>query len=415
MTAVAKAQAPVQLWRVSLFAAALAGAGLPIYIFAPAFFAETYGVSLTAMGAVLLFLRLFDAVQDPVLGWLAERLGPHRQVIVTGVTVLLGLAMLVLFAVPPVLPPLVWFGLSLTLLFSCFSFLGICFYARGIALAEEMGGAHTGVAVWREAGALTGICLAAMAPTMLSGAFRAPYAAFAVAYCILVLISARAMWPEWRYQPVTEPRRAQPALRLLADPILRRLTLIALLNAAPLAVSSTLFLFFVTQALEARGWEGPLLILFFLSAAGAVPIWGRLADAFGEKQTLLAAMILAIVSFCAVPLLGPGDVGAFAAICVLSGAAIGADMTLLPAVYSRRLARIAPSGGIGFGIWNFVNKFSLALAAICLLPALELVGFRAEGTSPPEALTLLTYLYAGVPVLLKTVALAGLAATRLDD
>ena len=68
------------------------------------------------------------------------------------------------------------------------------------------------------------------------------------------------------------------------------------LNAAPVAVSSTLFLFFVESRLAAPGWEGPLLLLFFLSAALAAPLWGRLAEQFGAKPVLLAGMVLSIVA-----------------------------------------------------------------------------------------------------------------------
>jgi GPH family glycoside/pentoside/hexuronide:cation symporter len=62
----------------ALFAAMLASAGLPIYIHAPKFFVDQYGVSLAALGTVLFLLRLFDFVQDPVLGWLSSRIGAWR-------------------------------------------------------------------------------------------------------------------------------------------------------------------------------------------------------------------------------------------------------------------------------------------------------------------------------------------------
>ena len=52
----------------SLFAAVISAAGLPIYIYAPKYYADSYGVSLTALGTLLFALRLLDVVQDPVLG-----------------------------------------------------------------------------------------------------------------------------------------------------------------------------------------------------------------------------------------------------------------------------------------------------------------------------------------------------------
>ena len=63
----------------ALFAAMLAGAGLPIYIHAPKFYVDQYGVSLAALGGVLFVLRLFDFVQDPVLGWLSGNIYMMRR------------------------------------------------------------------------------------------------------------------------------------------------------------------------------------------------------------------------------------------------------------------------------------------------------------------------------------------------
>ncbi|MCU0829887.1 MAG: MFS transporter, partial [Tabrizicola sp.] len=63
----------------SIFAALIATAGLPIYIHAPKFYVDSYGVSLAALGFTLAALRLIDVVQDPFLGWLAEATRPRRS------------------------------------------------------------------------------------------------------------------------------------------------------------------------------------------------------------------------------------------------------------------------------------------------------------------------------------------------
>ena len=77
----------------SLFAAMLAAAGLPIYIHAPKFFVDEYGVSLAALGTVLFGLRLLDVVQDPLLGRLAERLRRHRAAAVACGAAVMAVAM----------------------------------------------------------------------------------------------------------------------------------------------------------------------------------------------------------------------------------------------------------------------------------------------------------------------------------
>jgi GPH family glycoside/pentoside/hexuronide:cation symporter len=328
----------------------------------------------------------------------------------------MAVSMVLLFAVPPPVAPLLWFALAVTGLFSAYSFLGILFYAQGIAKAADLPGGHVRLAAWRESGALLGVCLAAVAPTLLAAAGPEPFALYAMIFAGAALAVALAMRGEWE-APVTAraPAPAVPALGILADRGARRLLILALVNATPLAVSSTLFLFFVESRLAAPGWEGALLLLFFLAAAASAPGWSLAASRHGARPVLLVAMVLAILAFAGAYLLGPGDVLAFAVICVVSGATIGADLVLLPALFARRLAVIAPDGGQGFGLWTFATKLSLAIAAVTLLPALESAGFRPGADNPPEALALLSALYALGPILLKLAAIALLLAIPLED
>jgi len=403
-----------RLYAWSLFGGILSAAGLPIYIYAPNYYAETFGVSLAGLGVLLFGLRLFDVVQDPILGWISERLDTARGLAVAIGVGLLALSMIGLFAVPPPIAPILWFGITITGLFTAFSFLTINFYAAGIGKAEQIRGGHVRLAAWRESGALLGVCIAAVAPTLLIGAVAAPFATFALGFAVVALIAALAMAPEWQSsRAVSEP---VPIRTIFGDAHARRLLILALINATPLAVSSSLFLFFVESRLAAPGLEGPLLVLFFLSAALSAPGWSWLASRFGSKPVLLAAMILAIVSFGFTYTLGAGDWIPFAVICIASGATIGADLTLLPALFARRMAVVSPNGGQGFGLWSLVTKFSLAFAAVILLPLLDWSGFQAGQTDLPDsALTMLTVLYALVPSALKLAAIAMLLAIKLED
>lgn len=416
MTAIVDSPAaPVRLPAWSLFGAILSAAGLPIYIYAPKFYADNFGISLTVLGAVLFGLRLFDVVQDPVLGWVSERLGRLRRYAVWFAGLVLAASMYGLFAVEPPIGPVWWFGLTITGLFTAFSFMSINFYAEGVTKAGTLGLAdgHTKLAAWRETGALLGVCLAAMTPSLLEPVVDAPFAVFAVSFALFVLAALIWMTPEWSGGGVTEPT---PIRTILADPLARRLLILALVNATPVAVSSTLFLFFVESRLNAPGWEGPLLVLFFLAAAISSPFWVRLADKIGPKSALLGAMGMAIASFACVMLLGEGDIWIFAAICVASGATIGADLTLLPAMFARRMAKVSPNGGQGFGLWSLVSKFTLAFSAAVLLPILQISGFTSGAPDNSDiALATLSSLYALVPCILKLVAIGLLAITPLED
>lgn len=420
MTAAPTLAPRVGLWNWSLFAALIAAAGLPIYIHAPKFYVDDYGLSLAALGGVLALLRLIDVVQDPVLGWLSERYRAWRGLMVTVAGGVMAAAMVGLFAVTPPVAPLLWFAVTLACLFTGFSFLTIVFYAQGVAKAAQLGaGGHLRLAGWRETGSLIGVSVAAVAPVALVTVTGKPFAAFAAGFVALVVVALFTMRTEW----VASPRSQDATPQLLAafrpalgDPLARRLLLIALLNAAPVAVTSTLFLFFVESRLNAPGMEGPLLLLFFLAAAASAPFWARVAAEKGEKRSLMAAMILAIVAFLWAVTLREGDVWAFAVICAASGAAMGADLTLLPAIFARRLSALDAGGeGAAFGLWSFVSKLSLALAAAILLPALQAAGFEPGGANAAAPLMTLSLLYAALPCALKLLAIALLAATKVPE
>jgi GPH family glycoside/pentoside/hexuronide:cation symporter len=399
----------------SLFAALIATAGLPIYIHAPKFYVDTYGVSLGALGLTLAALRLIDVVQDPLLGWLAEATRPRRRTGIALAVLLMILAMAGLFAVTPPIAPLLWFALCLTGLFSGYSFLTICFYAEGVGKAETLGDqGHIRLAGWREGGSLLGVCLAAVAPVALAALTDQPFTLFVALFTVLALIATLAMRPEWQGR-AAEPVASPMALfrPVLADPLARRLLLIALLNAAPVAVTSTLFLFFVESRLQLPGWEGPLLLLFFLAAALSTPVWSLLARRHGPRPVLLSAMVVAILAFLWTLTLGPGDGIPFALISAASGAALGADLTLLPALFAQRLARLGTPEAAAFGLWSFVNKLSLALAALTILPALQALGFQPGAENSETALQSLTLIYAALPCVLKVTAILLLTFTPL--
>ena len=406
MAAVAKAPA---LWPWSLFAAMIAAAGLPIYIHAPKFYVDSYGVNLATLGAVLALLRLIDVVQDPFFGWLAEVTRAKRAVWVFWAVVVLVASMVGLFAVVPPMAPLLWFAITLTGLFSAFSFLTIVFYAQGVEKAGQLGDrGHLRLAGWRETGSLIGVSLAAVAPVALAGAMDAPFSGFALGFAVLAAVAVIAMHRAWRggYEISQKPSGSVFAVfrPALADPTARRLLLLALLNAAPVAVTSTLFLFYVESRLGLPDAAGAYLLVFFVSAAITAPLWSKAGQIYGEKQILMAGMALAIVSFLWAYGLGTGQWLAFGLISASSGAALGADMVLLPAIFARRLAHLGNEGA-GFGLWSFVSKLSLAIAAATLLPTLQWAGFTSGAVNAPTVLNVLSLLYAAVPCALKAVAL----------
>lgn len=389
------------LLQVGLFAAMLASAGLPLYIHLPRYAVGEMGLSLSTLGAVLIAMRFFDLAQDPVIGRTIDRFPDRRSTFAAAAAAGLALGFAMLFVVAPPIHAVVWLVLSLAVLFTAFSTATILIYGQGVTLAGSAGvESHFGVASFREAGVVVGIILASVAPGVLAIVYgqAEAYRVFGLGLtfmCFAVWALTRDLWRPDRgsMQPVS--------LRALRRAGSASLLILGFLNALPVAMTSTLFLFFVEDRLKAPGAAGGFLVLFFLSAGLSAPVWARLVTKFGARLILLAGMGLAVAAFAGTAVLQPGALWAFSAICVVSGAALGADMVVLPALFSRSLSEAKLAAGQAFGLWALVSKLALAGAAAVALPLLELRGYVPGQENTAGALAALTFAYAVLPCLLK--------------
>jgi len=389
------------LWRYALFSCTLGMAGLPIYIHAPKYFVEQYEINLATLGLALLLLRSVDFFQDPLLGRLASSTLSRGSSPLWIATAFMCLGMILLFAIPAVTSPILWFSISLIILFSGFSFAYIRIYAFGVE-AFGMDG-QIKIAKWREGGTLIGICLAAAAPSILSITGSNGYKNFAFLFCALIIIATFLMTSD--FSKTFFKVQKQTTSIFPKDVGLQRLLLFVFLNAMPVAVTSTLYLFYVDHVLGLEVMGGPLLILFFLSAAFSAPFWTRWAEHYGALQVLRISMLVSILSFVWAYNLNAGEVIAFSIICFATGLSLGADMTILPAIFAQRLAKTKHDPNTGFGIWNFSNKLALAFTAGILLPLMEFAGFETQDMRSSLTTEVLKISYAIVPCGLKIFAL----------
>lgn len=381
---------------IGFFALALSAAGLPIYIHLPRYADVDLGLSLATVGSILIAIRILDFAQDPLLGRLVDRFPERRPLFAFAAVVALAAGFLALFSLEPVFSPVLWLVAVLILIFTAYSLAMILFYGQTRALSEGSdASAMIHVAKWRETGSLFGIILAASLPIWLG------YPVFGFVLFSVIVLAGIVSRPIWSLPSQSEERLRFSDLRKSGAGSLILLTFV---NSLPVAITSTLFLFFVEDRLRLADASGLLLILFFLAAAASIPVWTRLSGALGPRLALIVAMTLAIASFGWASQLTEGALLAFSLICIGSGFALGADMLLLPALFSAALARNGLQTGQAFGLWSFSNKVTLAIAAAVVLPILELSGFQAAQENSQEALSRLTLLYAVIPCGLKCLA-----------
>lgn len=397
--------------RYGLLGMPLAFVALPLYVHLPNVYASRYGVSLATLGGVLLLARLFDAVTDPWLGRVGDRLFARSPKHVLSAAVLAAVVLvagMALLFFPPWSNPSDPWGLLVLLMLSClaFSLLAITHQSWGARLGgDDVQQAR--IVAWREGAGLVGVVLASVLPSILSwgewvGVFALALAAGLWAWshspapCALTESVARPLRQDllhpWRYAPF------------------RRLMAVFVISGMASAVPATLVLFFIQDRLQTPALEPLFLATYFVAAALSMPVWTRTVGCWGLTRSWLAGMVLSVTVFIWAATLKGGDVLGFGWVCALSGLALGADLALPGALLAGLIAERGDRGlreGAYFGWWNLASKLNLALAAGLALPLLAWLDYQPGSTSP-NGLHALTLAYAVLPCVLKLIAATAL-------
>jgi glycoside/pentoside/hexuronide:cation symporter, GPH family len=413
----------------ALPAVPLAALTLPLYILVPTFYTETLGLPLAAVGFALLVIRLFDAINDPLVGWAADRFRPsfgRRRTLFALSLPVTTLAAFMLFWPPAGVTTayLVGWGLVLSLGYTASV---IPLTAWGAELSTSYRG-RARLSGFREGFTLVGTLIAIALPFAI-GFERDDglHGLAALALFILIGLPAAGALAVWR---VPEPRehshqrlRLRDGLRHLAGnrPFLR-LIAAYFLNGLANGIPATLFLYFVSDRLGVPEARGPLLFIYFMCGILGVPLALGVAGRLGKHRAWCLAMIANCILFVAAPLLPAGAVIAFGAICVTTGVLLGFDLALPAAIQADVIdVDTAASGeqrtATYFAAWSLTTKLSLALGVGVVFPVLASFGFDPQaGTgNSAEALLALAIIYAWVPIALKLAAVALMWNFPLDE
>ncbi len=432
------------LWSLSAMALPLAFVSLPLYALLPNRYAAQLGVSLASIGALLLAVRALDAVLDPWLGQLCDRWFARGTAQVWRVSAALGIALAVGFA--GLWMPDVWltlFGLptsSHAVLWAAAPCLVLAYLAAtALNLTLQTWGTRLGgnalqrsrITAWREGLGLAGVVLASVLPTALEA--HGLVSVFAVLIAIALWLWARtasaaplaqthdADAPLAANRVNAHPTPAHASSESWLGPLrqnqFRALLHVFLLNGIASAIPAILVMFFIQDVLQApSGAEAFYLGAYFLAAAASLPLWLRVVRHIGLARAWLLGQGLSVAVFMWAVSLGAGDVGGFAVICVLSGAALGADLVVPGALLTGVIQRSGDSGqaeGAYLGWWQVATKLNLALAAGLALPLLQIFGYTA-GTRSAEGLWALSVAYGVLPCVLKLLAMWRLWAARIE-
>ncbi len=406
----------------ALPAFALAIPTIPVYVYLPSFYAENLGVGLAATGTALLVARILDVITDPLIGIASDRFrlpgGRRKPWILVG-AILAAIALVRIFQ-PPEAVSAVYLAVWSVVLYLGWTMIAVPYTAWGAELSDDYHG-RARITGAREAATVLGILVAGGVPAAAASLGARDAEGLALIAWLAIVVGAPTiallLWrvPETaakshpsltglpRWHLVVSLFRNRPFMRLLSAWFVNGLA-----NGLP----AVLFPLYLQHGLEAsQAEQGVLILVYFVSAVAAIPLWLRLSRRFSKHHTWCGAMAMACLAFIWVPLLGPGDIPTFFIICVITGMALGADLALPPAMQADvidldRLRTGRERAGLFFALWSMATKLALACAVGFAFPTLELAGFQVDQSNSADAILALALLYAALPTALKVGAIA---------
>jgi Na+/melibiose symporter-like transporter len=306
---------PLTRWQLASYGAPalpLGLASIPIALYLPQIYAGDYGLSLAAVGLLLMLIRITDVVTDPVVGVLSDRVrtrwGRRKPFVLLG-TPLYVVAAWFLFFPPFEFSEVTWAGvtfnngyawlaLMLFLLYLGSTIKNIPYGAWGAELAFNYN-ERSRVFGWREQFTVSGSLLAAFTPAViLLFGYSAPIDAvwfLMVGMLVLMLpltINSVIVVPE--YPPVERRKeklgtREMFALVRTNRPYVMLVTIFAV-SAIGTQMTNSLSLFFVTHVLLAGQLYGLYLFPYFICQVAALPLWMMLSRRIGKHRATMVAI-----------------------------------------------------------------------------------------------------------------------------
>ena len=403
-------------WRLfgfSLITLPIAGAGLPLAVYLPAYYAQQAGLGLTVVGLVFMLGRFWDAFADPLVGVLSDqtatRFGRRRPWIAAG-GVLFGLGSLALFA-PPAHPGWLYLAGALLVFYLGWTMIQIPLSAWTGDLSSDYH-ERSRVVTYVQTTAAAGLLLVLVIPALIDqfGAGQAHAKIAAMGGFILVSLIPGLVGGLFSLkEPAAPPRGHRASLRdivasVFADPLLLRVLGSDFAVTLGQTIRGSLFVFFVVQYMGLPRWGSLLFLLQFVFGVFAGPIWLRIGYRFGKARTVVAAELIQAAVNLGLLFVGPGGFGLLLALTITQGLSQGSGNLMLRSIVAdladkQALERGRAYPGLLFSAFSVSGKSATAAAVGIALPLVAFLGFRPGVHNTPEALLGLKLVFALGPAL----------------
>lgn len=384
----------------------------PVAVFIPRFYTSDMGVPIALVATILLVVRLFDVVTDPLMGYISDhtrtRFGRRRPWILAATPIMM-LSIYMLF-MPPEGAGWVHLFIWNMLLSIAITMMLIPYYAWGAELSTDYY-ERSRITGGRAMAGISGSLMAQLVPgaaLLLFGIGGSSVVLQLVGTTMLVVMPVCvALTLTKTPEPLSNHRSVVPVLKGLklmwGNGPFKQLVLAFMIGSIGLNITTPLYLFFIADVLNAEDKAIFMLIFFFLTSFTAVPFWVWLAGRIGKHRAYLAAFFILASAHPFYLLLGEGDFWWMLPITLATGFASGGFSATLPNSMKADVVDLDTlnSGenraALFFSAWSFAQKATSSIGGAIALYGLALFGFVAGGDNGPDELFGVRFLFSTFP------------------
>lgn len=431
----ARRRAPARLSWGALAAYGVPATAYAFYLFYVQFYFLKFATDVlliapVAAGAFIGVGRIWDAVSDPLAGYLSDRTrtrwGRRRPWMFAGIP-LLAASSIMIWSPPSVLGPtatLVWIAVALWIFYTAYTIYTVPHTSLGAELSSDFHersrvfGAQRASFVLGMLFAFAGIQVAANAADARAGALSVAIVS-AVAASVL-LAAAPVFLRERNAGAVVSSHSPFGAFRdVLRNPNARVLLTAWLLEGIGGGSLGVLAPYLAEYVMLRPDLMGVMPAFFVIPSVVAIPMWVIASRRFGKRNVWLTAASGSVVFFsltffanadhlvllCAL-LAGAGA-------CFGCGGSIGQSM-LADCIDYDELHSGERKEGAYAAAWGFAIKMSVGIVIVFVGAVLQVSGFEPHATQTRTAEFALRALFAGLPAIAFLASLLVLRRYRLD-
>ena len=415
----------------------LASLYFSIYVLIGEFYFKNYGLALSIIGSIFIIIRLFDAFTDPIMGYISDnfplRFGKRKPwVLVGGILFIFSTWMLFVPIYQSVDVEYFFFWLFISAIGWTIAYAP--YYAMGAELSMDYL-ERSKVTFCRELFTILGIIFASLLYSLSfdfdNKIFKSGIGSniglfqicifssiFFVLSMFLFLIS-KSNSKEVSYDKNNILNIFEIFISLKKQKLMRKLLSSHFINGLANGIPPALFVFYVNSVLKSPEFTGILLFLYFLGALVGVPLWIFISNKLDKHRVWCYAMIYSCFIFIFVLFLEEYDLIFFAIICILSGLALSADLAIPSSIqadiidleYLKTGKRLT---GQFFAFWGLVSKAAIAISTGVALILLDIIGFKSDENNGKNILFAVSFIYAGLPIILKMFSIYLMWNFKLD-